>query len=55
MDDLGQVFRGNSKLMPELEEISTLKARVKRLEMECEVLKKRLYIQLYDATVILKH
>ena len=36
----GQAFRGNGKLTPEQEEIRQLKAQVKRLEMEREVLKK---------------
>lgn len=36
----GQAFRGNGKLTPEQEEIRTLKAHVKRLEMEREILKK---------------
>ncbi len=36
----GQAFRGNGKLMPEQEEIRKLKAQVKRLQMEKEVLKK---------------
>lgn len=36
----GQAFRGNGKLSPEQEEIQELKRRVKRLEMEKEVLKK---------------
>jgi transposase-like protein len=39
-DDSGQAFRGYGKLTPELEEIRALKARVKRLEMGREVLKK---------------
>lgn len=39
-NDDGQVFRGNGKLTPEQEEIRQLKAQVKRLEMEREVLKK---------------
>ena len=38
--DDGQAFRGNGKLTPELEEIRQLKAQVKRLEMEREILKK---------------
>lgn len=38
--DDGQAFRGNGKLTPEQEEIRQLKAQVKRLEMEREVLKK---------------
>ena len=38
--DDGQAFRGNGKLTPELEEIRKLKAQVKRLEMEREILKK---------------
>ena len=38
-DDEG-AFRGNGKLTPEHEEIRSLKARVRRLEMEKEVLKK---------------
>ena len=36
----GQAFRGNGKLTPEQEEIKKLKARVKRLEMERDLLKK---------------
>jgi len=36
----GQAFRGNGKLTPEQEENRKLKARVKRLEMEKEILKK---------------
>jgi transposase len=36
----GQAFRGNGKLTPDQEEIRKLKAQVKRLEMEREVLKK---------------
>ena len=38
--DDGQAFRGNGKLMPEQEEIRRLKAQVKRLEMEKDILKK---------------
>jgi transposase len=38
----GQAFRGNGKLTPEQEEIRQLKARVKRLEMERDLLKKGL-------------
>jgi len=38
----GQAFRGNGKLIPEQEEIRNLKAQVKRLEIEREILKKRL-------------
>lgn len=36
----GQAFRGNGKLTPEQAEIRQLKAQVKRLEMEREILKK---------------
>jgi transposase len=36
----GQAFRGNGKLTPEQEEVRKLKAQVKRLEMEKDVLKK---------------
>ncbi len=36
----GQAFRGNGKLTLEQEEIRKLKAQVKRLEMEKEILKK---------------
>ncbi len=36
----GQSFRGNGKLTPELEEIRNLKAQVKRLQMEKEILNK---------------
>ena len=39
-NDDGHAFRGNGKLTPEQEEIRTLKAQVKRLEMEREILKK---------------
>ena len=38
--DDGHAFRGNGKLTPELEEIRKLKAQVKRLEMEKDILKK---------------
>jgi transposase len=38
--DEGQAFRGNGKMTPEQEEIRKLKAQVKRLEMEKEILKK---------------
>jgi transposase len=36
----GHAFRGNGKLTPEQAEIRNLKAQVKRLEMEREILKK---------------
>jgi len=36
----GQAFRGNGKLTPDQEESRKLKARVKRLEMERDILKK---------------
>ncbi len=36
----GQAFRGNGKLTPEQEENKKLKAQVKRLEMERDILKK---------------
>jgi transposase len=39
-DNDGHAFRGNGKLTPEQEEIRNLKAQVKRLEMEREILKK---------------
>lgn len=39
-NDDGHAFRGNGKLTPEQEEILNLKAQVKRLEMEREILKK---------------
>ena len=38
--DDGLAFRGNGKLTPEQDEIRCLKAQVKRLEMEREILKK---------------
>ena len=38
--DDAHAFRGNSKLTPEQEEIRKLKAQVKRLQMEKEILKK---------------
>jgi len=38
-DDSG-AFRGNGKLSPEQQEIRDLKSKVKRLEMEKEILKK---------------
>ncbi|RDH91005.1 MAG: IS3 family transposase, partial [endosymbiont of Seepiophila jonesi] len=37
--DDGQAFRGNGKLTPEQEENRRLKAQVKRLQMEKEILK----------------
>jgi len=39
-DEDGQAFRGNGKLTPEQAEIKKLKAQVKQLEMEREILKK---------------
>ncbi|YCH76280.1 IS3 family transposase [Pseudoalteromonas sp. SCSIO 43210] len=39
-NDDGHAFRGNGNLTPEQEEIRELKAQVKRLEMEREILKK---------------
>ena len=36
----GQAFRGNGKLTPEQEENRKLKAQVKRLQMEKDILKK---------------
>ena len=39
-EDDGQAFRGNGKLTPEQEEIRKLKAQVKRLQMEKDILKK---------------
>ncbi len=39
-DPGGQVFRSNGKLTPEQEELKELKAKVKRLEMEKDILKK---------------
>ena len=39
-NDGGQAFRGNGKLTPEQMEIKKLKAEVKRLEMERDILKK---------------
>jgi len=38
--DDGQAFRGKGKLTPELEEIRALKAQVKKLQMEKDILKK---------------
>lgn len=38
--DDDQAFRGNGKLTPEQEEVRKLKAQVKRLEMEKDILKK---------------
>lgn len=38
--DDGQAFRGNGKLTAEQDEIRNLKAQVKRLQMEKDILKK---------------
>ena len=38
--DEGQAFRGNGKLTPEQAEIKKLRQKVKRLEMEKDILKK---------------
>ena len=38
--DDGQAFRGNGKLTDEQQEVRKLKAQVKRLEMEKDILKK---------------
>jgi len=40
----GQAFRGNGRLTPEQDEIKRLKAKVKRLEMERDILKKRRHL-----------
>ncbi len=37
----GQAFRGNGKLTPDQEEVRVLRAQVKRLQMEKDILKKR--------------
>jgi transposase len=39
-EDDGQAFRGNGKLTPEQEEVRALRAQVKRLQMEKDILKK---------------
>ena len=39
-DGDGQAFRGNGKLTTEQEEVKNLKAQVRQLEMEREILKK---------------
>jgi len=39
-DTDGQAFRGNGKMTPEQEELKKLRAQVKRLEMEKDILKK---------------
>ena len=39
-DTDGQAFRGNGKLTPEQEENKRLRAEIKRLEMERDILKK---------------
>lgn len=36
----GQAFRGNGKLAPEQEKIRALKTKVKKLQMEKDILKK---------------
>ena len=38
--DDGHAFRGNGKLTPDQEEVRKLRAQVKRLEMEKDILKK---------------
>ena len=38
-DDADQSFRGNGKLTPEQEEIRQLKAQIKQLKLEREILK----------------
>ena len=38
--DDGQAFRGNGKLTPDQEEIRKLKALIKRLQLEKDILKK---------------
>ena len=39
IDDDGQSFRGNGKLTPEQEEIRRLKAQIKHLNLERQILK----------------
>ncbi len=51
----GQAFRGNGKLTPDQEEIRKLKAQVKRLEMEREVLKKTTVDSSYHRNTLLNH
>jgi transposase len=38
-DDADQAFRGNGKLTPEQEEVRQLKAQIKQLKLEREILK----------------
>lgn len=38
-DDNGQAFRGNGKLTPEQEEVRQLRAQVKQLKLERQILK----------------
>ncbi len=38
-DDDGQLFRGNGKVTPEQEEIRRLKAQIKQLNLERQILK----------------
>ena len=38
--DEGYAFRGNGKMTPDPEEIKKLKRKIKRLEMEKDILKK---------------
>jgi len=53
--DEGQAFGGNGKLTPEQEEIRKLKAQVKRLEMERDILKRRRHSLQQKRSEILVH
>ncbi|MCU7882314.1 MAG: transposase [Candidatus Thiodiazotropha sp. (ex Lucinoma aequizonata)] len=53
--DDGQAFRGNGKRTPEQEEIKRLKNKMKRLEMEKEILKKAVTIQPWPTRLGLMH
>jgi transposase len=54
-DDSGQAFRGSGKLTPELEEIRTLKAQVKRLQMEKDILKKATVVSRGQRNMVFNH
>ena len=53
--DAGQAFRGNGKLTAEQEELKSLRAKIKRLEMEKEILKKATVGSIRECNTPLHH
>lgn len=54
-DDADQSFRGNGKLTPEQEEIRQLKAQIKQLKLEREILKEATGIEAKKRSEVFVH